>query len=54
MEELQHAHSVLHQITEALGIQQCTATQVLGICIEFWFGIGVATGAIKLKEKYSE
>lgn len=54
MNELQEAHSLVHQITEALGIQQCTATQVLGICIEFWFGVGIAMGVIKLKPKKEE
>ena len=43
------AHTIWHQITTLLGIKQCTATQVLGICMEFWVGAGVAAGLIKVK-----
>ena len=51
MEELQQAHDLVHQITEVLGIEQCTATQVLGICIEFWFGVGITAGVIQLRKE---
>jgi len=49
---LEEAHTILHQITSILGIKQCTATQVLGICLEFWVGAGVAIGALKLRTLY--
>lgn len=43
------AHTIWHQIIALLGIKQCTATQVLGICMEFWIGAGVAAGLVKIK-----
>lgn len=49
---MEEAHSLLHQITGILGIKQCTSTQVLGICLEFWVGGAVAFGALKLKTLY--
>ena len=49
---MEEAHTILHQITSILGIKQCTATQVVGICLEFWVGAGVALGAIKVKTLY--
>lgn len=47
MEEI---HTILHQITSILGVKQCTATQALGICIEFWVGAAAALGLIKVKD----
>ena len=46
---MEEAHTILHQITSILGIKQCTATQVMGICLEFWVGAGVALGVLKVK-----
>lgn len=46
------AHTIWHQIIEIFGVKQCTATQVLGICLEFWVGAGVALGIIKVKALY--
>lgn len=43
------AHTILHDIVSILGIKQCTATQMLGICLEFWVGGAVAVGMVKLK-----
>ena len=50
---MQEVHRVLHQIVELLGIKQCTSTQILGICLEFWVGGAVAVGALKLKTLYN-
>ena len=50
---MQEVHLVLHQIVELLGIKQCTSTQILGICLEFWVGGAVAVGALKLKTLYN-
>ena len=47
---MEEAHTILHQITILLGIKQCTATQILGICVEFWVGGAVAVGALKVKD----
>ena len=49
---MQEAHLVLHQIIELIGLKQCTSTQILGICLEFWVGGAVAIGALKLKTLY--
>lgn len=49
---MEEAHSILHQITATLGIKQCTATQMLGICLEFWVGAAVAMGALKVRALY--
>ena len=49
---MEEAHSILHQIYALLGVKQCTATQVLGICLEFWVGAAVALGALKLRALY--
>lgn len=46
---MDETHTLLHQITALLGIKQCTSTQILGICLEFWVGGLVAVGAIKAK-----
>jgi hypothetical protein len=46
---MEEAHTVWHQITTILGIKQCSNTQMLGICLEFWVGAGVAIGFIKIK-----
>jgi hypothetical protein len=46
---MEEAHTVWHQITAILGIKQCSSTQMLGICLEFWVGAGVAIGFIKIK-----
>ena len=46
---MDETHTLLHQITSLLGIKQCTSTQILGICLEFWVGGLVAVGAIKAK-----
>ena len=50
---MEEAHTILHQITALLGIKQCTATQVLGICLEFWVGAAVTGGGLKIKQLYS-
>ena len=50
---MEEAHSILHQITAILGIKQCTATQMLGICLEFWVGAAVAMGALKVRQLYA-
>ena len=50
---MEEAHTILHQITALLGIKQCTATQILGICLEFWVGAAVALGALKLRQLYA-
>ena len=47
---MNEAHTILHDIKQVLGIQQCTATQALGICLEFWIGAAVAVGAVKVRE----
>ena len=49
---MEEAHTILHQITSILGIKQCTATQVMGICLEFWVGVGVALGVLKFRLLY--
>ena len=49
---MEEAHTILHQITNLLGVKQCTATQILGICLEFWVGALVALGVIKVKALY--
>ena len=49
---MEEAHTILHQITSILGIKQCTATQVMGICLEFWVGAGVALGVLKVRLLY--
>ena len=49
---MEDAHTVWHQITTILGLKQCTATQMLGICLEFWVGAAVALGIIKVKALY--
>ena len=49
---MEEAHTVLHQIYTMLGIKQCTATQILGICIEFWVGAAVALGVLKVRALY--
>lgn len=49
---MEEAHTILHQITSILGIKQCTATQIMGICLEFWVGVGVALGALKVRLLY--
>ena len=49
---MEEAHTVLHQIYTMLGIKQCTATQVLGICVEFWVGAAVALGVLKVRALY--
>ena len=41
---------ILHEIATLLGVKQCTATQALGICVEFWVGAGAALGIIKIKD----
>ena len=46
------AHTVWHEIISILGVKQCTATQMLGICLEFWVGAGVALGILKLRTLY--
>ena len=46
---MEETHTLLHQITSLLGMKQCTSTQILGICLEFWVGALVALGAIKAK-----
>ena len=50
---MEEAHTILHQITTLLGIKQCTATQILGICLEFWVGAAVTLGALKLHQLYA-
>ena len=49
---MEEAHAILHQITTLLGIKQCTATQMLGICLEFWVGAAVALGVLKVRQLY--
>ena len=49
---MDEAHSVFHEIRSMLGIGRCTATQVVGICLEFWVGALVAVGALKVKSLY--
>ena len=49
---MEEAHTILHQITNILGMKQCTSTQILGICLEFWVGALVALGVIKVKTLY--
>ena len=49
---MEEVHSIWHQITTILGIKQCTATQIAGICLEFWIGAAVALGIIKVKALY--
>ena len=46
---MEDTHTLLHQITTMLGIKQCTATQIMGICLEFWVGALVALGVIKAR-----
>ena len=50
---MDEAHTVLHQITALLGIKQCTSTQIIGICLEFWVGAAVTSGAVKVKSLLS-
>lgn len=47
---MEEAHTILHQISAILGIKQCTSTQVLGVCLEFWVGGLVSIGLIKIKD----
>ena len=47
---MNEAHEIVHQIKALFGVQQCTATQALGICLEFWIGAAVAVGAVKVRE----
>ena len=49
---MNEAHSVFHEISSVLGVGRCTATQVVGICLEFWVGGLVAVGALKVKSLY--
>ena len=49
---MEEAHTIWHQITQMLGVKQCTATQILGICLEFWVGALVALGVIKVRALY--
>lgn len=49
---MEEAHTIWHQIISILGLKQCTATQMLGICLEFWVGAAVALGIIKVKALY--
>ena len=49
---MEDAHNVWHQITTILGLKQCTATQMLGICLEFWVGAAVALGILKVRTLY--
>ena len=49
---MEEAHTIWHQITQMLGVKQCTATQILGICLEFWVGAAVALGIIKVRTLY--
>ena len=44
---MEEAHTIWHQITTILVLKQCTSTQMLGICLEFWVGAAVALGIIK-------
>ena len=46
---MDETHTLLHQITSLLGIKQCTSTQIMGICLEFWVGGLVAVGVLKTK-----
>lgn len=46
---MEETHTLLHQITTMLGIKQCTSTQIMGICLEFWVGALVALGALKAR-----
>lgn len=46
---MEETYTLLHQITSILGIKQCTSTQIMGICLEFWVGGLVAVGALKTK-----
>ena len=48
------AHGALHQITALLEIKQCTGTQILGICLEFWVGALAGGGSLKLKKFLSK
>ena len=50
---MEEAHTILHQITLLLGIKQCTSTQILGICLEFWVGGAVTAGVLKVKNLLS-
>lgn len=50
---MNEAHSILHDIKSLLGIGQCTSTQAIGICLEFWVGALVAVGALKIKKLYA-
>lgn len=47
---MEEAHTILHQITTLLGMKQCTSTQIIGVCLEFWVGGAVAIGALKVKQ----
>ena len=47
---MEEAHTILHQITTLLGIKQCTSTQILGICLEFWVGAAVSIGLLKIRD----
>ena len=47
---MEEAHTILHQITTLLGMKQCTSTQIIGVCLEFWVGGAVAVGALKVKQ----
>ena len=50
---MEEAHTILHQISALLGIKQCTSTQILGICLEFWVGGAVSVGFLKVKDLLS-
>lgn len=47
MEEI---HTIWHQIAAIIGLKQCTSSQVLGICLEFWLGVGATGGLLKIKQ----
>lgn len=47
---MEESHTILHQITTLLGIKQCTSTQILGICLEFWVGGMVSAGLLKVRD----
>ena len=47
---MDEAHTVLHQISTLMGIKQCTSTQILGICLEFWVGGMVSIGLLKVRD----
>ena len=47
---MEEAHIILHQISTLIGLKQCTSTQILGICLEFWVGALVSIGILKVKD----